>query len=190
MDQEGKIPRAVGELGPVEGRDVVLLDADRGVRAAQIEALGGRVRKITGLEMSDVPSASADVLVSYWSAFRGPAAETAQQLREAERVVKPNGRLLVVHDYDRDDAAAVMWDERHQRDLITWSRLDGPFLRRGFKVRVLHCWWQFASLEEAAEVLRAAFGARGEAVAARLRRPRLSHKVCVYHRPFEGPGAR
>ena len=43
IDVEGKIPRAIEALGPVAGRDVLLLDGIDGVRARQLRDLGARV---------------------------------------------------------------------------------------------------------------------------------------------------
>jgi hypothetical protein len=36
LDVEGKIPRAIEALGPVEGRYVVVVDAPAGLRARQL----------------------------------------------------------------------------------------------------------------------------------------------------------
>jgi hypothetical protein len=111
-----------------------------------------------------------------WSAFRGPA---SPDIAEAARILRPGGRLLAVHDYGRDDVAGLRGD---LEEYDSWSRRDGPFLRAGFKIRVLHCWWTFRSLAEARSFLGAAFGEAGTALAARLTRPRLSYNVAVYHR--------
>ena len=43
LDSEGKIPRALEALGPIGGRDVLLLDGIEGPRARQLRELGGRV---------------------------------------------------------------------------------------------------------------------------------------------------
>ena len=43
LDVEGKIPRAIEALGPVEGRDVVVVDGSAGLRARQLTELGARV---------------------------------------------------------------------------------------------------------------------------------------------------
>ena len=64
---------------------------------------------------------------------------------------------------------------------------DRWFLAHGFKMRVIHGWWTFSGLDDAADFLGAAFGATGAEVAAGMRRPRLSYKVVVYHRSFERP---
>ena len=76
-------------------------------------------------------------------------------------MLRPGGRLLAVHDYGRDDVSKLRGD----RPNTAAGRADGPFLGAGFKVRVLHCWWTFGSLDEARTFLDAAFGGTGRAVA-------------------------
>jgi len=93
--------------------------------------------------------------------------------------VRPGGRVLAVLDYGRDDVSRLRGD---LPEYGLWSRRDGQFLQSGFKVRVVHAFWTFESLEDAAEFLGAAFGASGREVAAGMKRPRLSYNVAVYHR--------
>lgn len=178
LDIEGKIPRALEALGPVGGRDVVLVDGADGIRARQLADLGARVVTVesTGRSPFDAPDESADVVVACWSAFRGaPSPEVAQ----AERLLRPGGRLLVVHDYGRDDVSRLRGE---RPEYGPWSRRDGPFLGSGFKVRVVHCFWTFESIEDARAFLDEAFGEVGRSVAEGLKRPRLSYNVAVYHR--------
>jgi SAM-dependent methyltransferase len=206
FDAEGKIPRALAALGPLEGRDVALLDADRGFRAAQLAGIGAR---LTLLESPDrfealraaapgiagvadvrpgtadatgLPDASVDVLACLWSSFRGPS--PVAQVAEADRVLRPDGRLLVVHDYGRDDH--VRMEPAIADEATAWSRRDGWFLTHGFRIRVIHAFWTFADAAEASELLGAAFGEPGAAVAAELTRPRTTHNVAVYHRSHGG----
>ena len=109
LDVEAKIPRALEALGPVGGRDVLLLDGADGIRARQLAELGARVSFATadGPAGIDAPDASADVVVSLWTPFRGLTDERA---REAARVLRPGGRLLVVLDYGRDDVSRLRGD--------------------------------------------------------------------------------
>jgi len=180
LDVEGKIPRALDALGPIGGRDVLVVGGGE-AEIQRLTALGGRLTNVVpyggeGASGWPVPDESADVVVASWSAFRG--ADQAE-LAEADRVLRENGRLLVVHDYGRDDVARLRGEPAEQ---LAWSRRDGPFLRAGFRIRVLHCFWTFDSLETAKEFLRAAFGEAGEAVGEELKRPRLSWNVAIYHR--------
>jgi SAM-dependent methyltransferase len=178
LDVEAKIPRSIEALGPVGGRDVILLDGADGIRARQLAELGARVTfaEASGPARFDAPDRTADVLVSLWSPFRGAS---TTELAEAERVLRPGGRLLVVHDYGRDDVSHLRGDLPEYR---TWSHRSGPFLANGFKLRVVHCFWTFDSQDDATDFLGAAFGAPGLEMATALKRPRLTYNVAVYHR--------
>lgn len=179
LDVEGKIPRALEALGPVAGRDVVLLDGSSALRAEQLRSLGARV--VFGdasLPGFGVAAGSADVVVSFWSAFRDAI---PTEVASAGEVLRPGGRLLAVHDYGRDDA----WHLHGDRDQATRrSRPSGPFLAGGFRIRVVHCFWTFESMDDCRDFLATAFGERGEALAAGLKRPRISYNVAIYHRTF------
>ena len=195
LDAAGKILRAIDALGPVADRDVVLVDGGAGRMAAGLAGVGARLTTVdpapvgseearpdgaahvghpAGLGLS---GASADVILGCWSVYRGV---DPVEMAEADRVLRPGGRLLVLHDYGRDDVSQLA--DPDLPEYASWSRRDGPFLQAGFRVRVVHAWWTFASMEEAGDILAASFGDRGSALAASLRRPRLSWNVAVYHR--------
>ncbi len=215
FDADAKIPRALEALGPVGDRDVVLVDADRGLRARQLVGLGARVTALVPpagrgrkrnpreaalrtatADLGDavrvavgdaattgLPDACADVVVALWTAYRPPA---EADVAEADRILRPDGRLLVVHDYGRDDH--VRAEPGIAAETLAWSRRDGWYLTHGFRVRVIHAFWTFADLEEARELLGAAFGDGGTTLAAGLARPRVSHNVAIYHRNRGGMG--
>jgi hypothetical protein len=191
VDAEGKIPRALEAHGSFAGRDVVLFGASP-ERARWLTESGARLTVVADPAAEPVaesvanpaaepdwPSdASADIVVAFWAAFDGP--DRAEQLAHAERLLRPEGRLLVVLDYGRDDLDVVRGPER-TASLVERSRRDGWFLSQGFRIRVIHTFWRFETIEEGGELLRAAYGPAAEPAISRLRRPRLAHNVAVYH---------
>jgi hypothetical protein len=184
LDVEGKLPRALEALGPIGDRDVLLVGGGE-VERRRLEELGGRLKEAdplpkTGRARWPIADASVDAIVAAWSAFRGVR---RAELAEADRVLRPDGKLLVVHDYGRDDVSRLRGDLPEYGE---WSRRDGPFLSAGFRIRVLHCFWTFGSIEEARSFLGDAFGEAGRALGAALQRPRLSYNVAVYHRARGG----
>lgn len=205
LDVEGKIPRALEALGPVSGQDVVLIDAALGVRARQLAELGARLTLLERDEtrtaalrsaVADTPSmtvalgtaastgladGSVDRVIACWSAFRDDAPD---DLVDVDRILRDGGRLLVLHDYGRDDVSRLRGPD--QPEYGAWSRRDGWFLRNGFKMRVVHCWWTFETVECCQAMLDELFGQVGRDVGAGLRRPRLSYNVAIDHRPRGG----
>lgn len=178
LDRAGKLVAALDALGPVSGRDVLVVDARGGPVVAGLTAAGARV---TSVDLSHplrlrANDASTDVVLGLWSAFRGVDRD---ETLEVDRVLRPGGRQLVVHDYGRDDVSRLHGERPEYGE---WSRRSGPFLTGGFRVRVVHCFWEFDSPGLATEFLASAFGDVGSSVAASLKRPRLSYNVAVYHR--------
>jgi hypothetical protein len=180
-DAEGKIPRTLDRLGQLADHDVVVLDGDGAMRRRQLADLGARVTP----SGPGLPDASADAVVSFWSAFRpssdGSAGNAEADLTEADRLLRPDGRLLVVHDYGRDDLSRVLPEERAQ-SLIAWSRRDGWFPRHGFRIHVIHAFWTFPDLARMWSTVDALFGPDARRLLGDLHRPRLSWKVVVYDR--------
>ena len=178
LDRERKIDRALETLGPIAGRDLVVVGGgpDETARRA---ADGARVTSVDSLLDDDargLADGSADAIVSAWSAFQGVA---PAELAAADRILRPDGRLLVVHDYGRDDVSRLRGD---RPEYGPWSRRSGPFLSNGFRVRVIHCFWTFDTVDQARVFLGAAFGDGGVAFGEAIKRPRLSYNVAIYHR--------
>jgi len=186
FDLEGKISRALDALGLMADKDVLLLDGDGGRRQADLEALGARVRAIDGLDPGRLPAGSADLVVGCWTGLGlGPAADPAT-LARLERVLRPEGRVLLVEDYGRDDIRPLYADPEREARLSLASDRRGPMLAAGFRTRTLHCFWSFPSVDAARSLLEALFPESGARVAASLARPRLEHKVAVFHRSRGG----
>ena len=176
LDREGKIGRALEALGPIAGRDVLVVDPAGGIRTAELVERGAKVVAPPSDGLAAQPAESVDVILGYWSAFRAPSPDG---LAEADRILRPGGRLLVVHDYGRDDVSRLGGD---RPEYGSWGRRDGWYLRAGFRIRVIHCFWTFDSESDVREFLEEAFGDTGVALAGTLRRPRLSYNVAIYHR--------
>jgi len=136
------------------------------------------------LRTTALPAGESDTVVVPWSGLAIPGSTF---LTAADRLLRPGGRLLVIHDYGRDDVWELMPDRRER--LVEWSHRHGPFLGSGYRVRVIHCWWTFESIEAAATLLEAGFGELGARVAGRMKRPRLEYQVAIYHRTVVAPPA-
>jgi hypothetical protein len=178
LDRAGKLVAALEALGPIADRDVLIVDGRGGPIVAGITASGARVTSIDLTQPLRLPvdDASTDVVLGLWSAFRGV---DRRETMEVDRVLRPGGRHLAVHDYGRDDVSRLLGD---RPEYGAWSQRTGPFLTGGYRVRVVHCFWEFDTEALATEFLSAAFGDVGSSVAASLKRPRLSWNVAVYHR--------
>lgn len=178
FDRAGKLVAALDALGPIADRDVLLVGASSGPIVDRLATAGARLTAsaLTDSLRLDVPDASADVVLGLWTAFRGV---DAAEIAEVDRVLRPGGRHLAVHDYGRDDVSHLHGD---RPEYGAWSHRLGPFLTGGFRVRVVHCFWEFDSQEAATRILSDAFPDAGAALAATLKRPRLSYNVAVYHR--------
>jgi hypothetical protein len=179
-DIEGKLPRALVAVGPLDGRDAALVDWPGAPALPLVQAAGAQPLVVALAAPMSIPAADAslDLVLTLWAGFQGV---DAADLLEVDRALRPGGRLIVVHDYGRDDVSLLRDPEAPEYRL--WSRRDGPFLRGGgFRIRVVHCFWTFPDLDAARVVLEAEFGERGASVADGLKRPRLSWNVAVYHR--------
>jgi SAM-dependent methyltransferase len=183
FDREGKIPRALHALGPVTGADCLLVGGGDRV-AGQLTDLGAQVMRAEADGLKGVEAGAFDIVLGCWSWFRDDLPAT---LASALRPLRPSGRLLVLHDYGRDDVSRLRPADLPEYTM--WGRRDGWFLRTGFKVRVIHAWWTFDALDEAAAFLSDAFDAPGRDLAAALKRPRLSYNVAIYHRGIEAIAA-
>lgn len=180
LDPDRKIARAIDRLVPVAGTDVVLLGGGPPGMGEHFAELGARVVEAAATASADLPDASAGLVVGCWSVCRGP---DAPEIAEADRLLRPGGRLVIVHDYGRDEVARLLPPDRPE--VGAWSHWKGPFLKGGFRVRVIHTRWSFASHEACRAFVTAAFGpdAPGPAGA----HPFLTYNVALYHRPGAQP---
>ena len=186
LDVEGKIPRALDALGPLADRDVAWVGNETGMVADRLTALGARVRPVALGERRAMRARRSRRPTSSSPPGRRSAASTPGRWPRPTGSCEAGGRLLIVHDYGRDDVSRLNAGEAERPEYSLWSRRDGPFLANGFKVRVVHCWWTFDSVDDARAFLGEAFGEAGRRFGEALTRPRLSYNVAIYHRTIGG----
>lgn len=104
-------------------------------------------------------------------------------IAEALRVLRPNGRLIVIGYYGRDDVAALLEPEVVAHALDATQRRTGWWLRNGFKIKVVHARLDLRDEASAHELLPRLYGDRGRAYLMRAHRPMLELKLGLYHRP-------
>lgn len=102
-------------------------------------------------------------------------------IREALRVVRPGGRLVVIGYYGRDDVADLLEPEvvAHAREAT--QRRRGWWLRNGFKIKVVHARLELGGAATAHELLPLLYGDRGRAFLMRPHRSSLRLNLGLYH---------
>lgn len=111
-----------------------------------------------------------------------PEDRSLPAIEEAERVLRPGGRLIVVGYYGRDDVAALLEPEVVAQAMDATHRRTGWWLRNGFKIKVVHARVDLAEPELAHALLPRLFGDRGRAYLMGPHRPSLRLNLGLYHR--------
>ena len=103
-------------------------------------------------------------------------------VREALRVLRPDGRLVVIGYYGRDDVAALLEPEAVAQVREATQRRTGWWLRNGFKIKVVHAKLDLGDAETAHELLPRLYGDRGRAYLMGPHAPVLRLNLGLYHR--------
>ena len=111
-----------------------------------------------------------------------PEDASEPSIREALRVLRPGGRLIVIGYYGRDDVADLLEPEvvAHAREAT--QRRSGWWLRNGFKIKVVHARLDLGDSATAHELLPLLYGDRGQAFLMRPHRSSLRLNLGLYHR--------
>ena len=110
FDPTGKLVAALAALGPVADRDVLVVDARGGPIVDGLSDGGGAPH--LGDLAKPVPARRRRRLGRRRPRACGPpsAASTLAEVAEVDRVLRPGGRHLAVHDYGRDDVSRLHGD--------------------------------------------------------------------------------
>lgn len=102
-------------------------------------------------------------------------------IAESLRVLRAGGRLVVIGYYGRDDIGPLVEPEvvAHAREAT--QRRTGWWLRRGFKIKVVHAHLDLHDPTTAHELLPRLFGDRGRAYLMSSYPARPSLKLALFH---------
>jgi SAM-dependent methyltransferase len=110
-------------------------------------------------------------------------------IEEAQRVLRPGGRLVAIGYYGRDDVAQLLEPEVVAAAMDATQRRTGWWLRNGFKIKVVHARVDLSDPELAHELLPRLYGDRGRAYLMAPHRPSLRLNLGLYHRARPEPAA-
>jgi SAM-dependent methyltransferase len=152
---------------------------------ARARSKGQRLSPHAGFALGDatrlpLPDASVDVWCSAFMVRNVPDLDAA--LREAQRVLRPGGRLIVIGYYGRDDVAALLEPEVVDQAVDATHRRTGWWLRNGFKIKVVHARVDLTEPDLAHALLPRLFGDRGRAYLMGPHRSFLRLNLGLYHR--------
>jgi SAM-dependent methyltransferase len=100
---------------------------------------------------------------------------------EALRVLRPQGRLVVIGYYGRDDLVDLLEPDAVDRAKEATQRRTGWWLQHGFKIKVVHTRIDLADEQAAAELLPRLYGDRGLAFLAGPHQLSLRVRLGLYH---------
>jgi SAM-dependent methyltransferase len=100
---------------------------------------------------------------------------------EALRVLRPNGRLVVIGYYGRDDLASLLEPDVVAMARHATQRRTGWWLRHGFKIKVVHSRIDLQDEATAHELLPRLYGDRGRAFLGEPHALSLQLRLGLYH---------
>ncbi|MGI8930499.1 MAG: class I SAM-dependent methyltransferase [Candidatus Limnocylindria bacterium] len=170
------LARRMGRTYGVESDPGLLAEARR--RAAR--AHQPNIRIVEG-EPTALPLRNGAVDIVLTSLI-DPDDASLPAVAEALRVLRPDGRLIVIGYYGRDDVSALLEPEAVELAREATQRRTGWWLRNGFKIKVVHAKLDLGDPATAHELLPRLYGDRGRAYLMGAHRPMLRLNLGLYHR--------
>ena len=169
------LARRTGRTYGVESDPALLVEARR--RAVQSHQ--PNIRIVEG-DIGSLPLRDGAVDIVLTSRVE-PEDASLPAIREALRVLRPGGRLVVIGYYGRDDVSDLLEPEVVTHALEATRRRTGWWLRTGFKIKVVHARLDLGDVATAHELLPRLYGDRGRAFLMRPHRPSLRLNLGLYH---------
>jgi SAM-dependent methyltransferase len=151
------LARRTGRTYGVESEPELLAEARRRASAAHQP----NIRIVEG-EPERLPLRDAAVDIVLTSRI-DPDDRSLPAIDEALRVLRPDGRLIAIGYYGRDDVSALLEPEVVRHVVEATQRRTGWWLRNGFKIKVVHARLDLGDEETAHELLPRLYGDRGRA---------------------------
>jgi SAM-dependent methyltransferase len=169
------LARRTGRTYGIESDPELLAEARRRAAASMQPNIRIVEGEPTGLPLRD---RAVDVVLS---GTIEPDDRSLPEVAEALRVLRPEGRLIVIGYYGRDDVSKLLEPEvvAHAREAT--QRRTGWWLRRGFKIKVVHARLDLRDEAAAHELLPRLYGDRGRAFLMGPHPERPELKLGLYH---------
>ncbi|CAN5288854.1 hypothetical protein BH24CHL10_BH24CHL10_08350 [soil metagenome] len=169
------LARRTGRTYGIESDPALLAEARR--RAGNAHQPNIRIVEgsVTRLPLRD---GTVDVVLT---SIIDPDDASLPAVAEARRVLRPDGRLIVIGHYGRDDVAALLEPEVVAHVMEATQRRTGWWLRNGFKIKVVHARRDLVDAATAHDLLPRLYGDRGRAYLMGARRSSLRLNLGLFH---------
>ena len=170
------LARRTGRTYGVESDPALLAEARRRVADAHQPNLRIVEGAATSLPLRD---ATVDIVLT---SLIEPDDASQPAVAEAQRILRPGGRLIVIGHYGRDDVSALLEPEVVEHAIDATQRRTGWWLRNGFKIKVVHARLELGDAETAHALLPRLYGDRGRAYLMGPHRLSLRFNIGLFHR--------
>ena len=170
------LARRTGRTYGIESDPALLAEA----RRRAVDAHQPNLRIVEG-EPTALPLRDGAVDIVLTSLI-DPDDASLPKIAEAQRVLRPGGRLIVIGHYGRDDVSALLDPEVVEHAMEATQRRTGWWLRNGFKIKVVHARLDLGDTQTAHELLPRLYGDRGRAYLMGAHRLSMRFNIGLYHR--------